>query len=150
MAEKEDQTPATPKVQVFERTMDTPEDQDALNRRLRKPGDPSDRSDNRNHSNGPYRKPRSHRIVGVALAVGVVTILACSLQFFLFHPMTATDEYIGPRMWLAGSWLLGGGVTLTFARPWVAALVAFFSPALTFGMAMLLYFMFIFLAPILS
>jgi hypothetical protein len=78
-------------------------------------------------------------IVGVALALAGAAILAFSLQFFLFHPMTATDEYIGQRMWIVGSWLLGGGVTLTIARPRVAALVGFFAPALTFGMAMVLY-----------
>jgi len=64
--------------------------------------------------------------------------------------MTATDELIGGRMWIVGSWLLGGGVTLTIARPWVAALVGFFSPAFTFAMALLLYFVLLLLAPILS
>jgi len=88
--------------------------------------------------------------VGVALALAGAAILAFSLQFFLFHPMTATDELIGGRMWIVGSWLLGGGVTLTIARPWVAALVGFFSPALTFAMALLLYFVLLLLAPILS
>jgi hypothetical protein len=113
-------------------------------------GNPSDRSGKTNHSNDRYRKPRIHRIVGVALAFAGAAILAFSLQFFLFHPMTATDEYIGRRMWIVGSWLLGGGVTLTIARPWVAALVGFFSPTLTFGMAVLLYFVLLLLAPILS
>jgi hypothetical protein len=88
--------------------------------------------------------------VGVALALGGAAILAFSAQFFLFHPMTATDEYIGWRMWIVGSWLLGGGATLTVARPWVAALVGFFAPALTFGMAMLLYLVLILLAPMFS
>jgi hypothetical protein len=89
-------------------------------------------------------------IVGIALALAGAAILAFSAQFFLFHPMTATDEYIGRRMWIVGSWLLGGGVTLTVARPWVAVLVGFFAPALTFGMAMLLYFVLILLSPMLS
>lgn len=113
-------------------------------------GKPRDRSDKTNHSNDRYRKPRTHRLVGVTLALAGAGILAFSLPFFLFHPMTATDEYIGTRLWIVGSWLLGGGVTLTIARPWIAALVGFFSPTLTFGIAMLLYFVLLFLAPILS
>ncbi len=113
-------------------------------------GNPSDRSDKTNHSNDQYRKPRIHVIVGIALALAGAAILAYSAQFFLFHPMTATDEYIGPRMWIVGSWLLGGGVTLTIARPWVAAFVGFFAPAFTFGMAMLLYFVLVLLSSILS
>lgn len=106
--------------------------------------------DTTTHSNDRRRQPRSHRVLGVALALVGAAILVISLQYFLFHPMTQTAEYIGSRMWLVGSWLLGGGVTLTFARPLVAALVAFFSPALTFVMAMLLYFAMIFLAPLFS
>ena len=113
-------------------------------------GNPSDRSNKTHYSNDQYRKPRIHVIVGVALALAGAGILAFSTQFFLFHPMTATDEYIGRRMWIVGSWLLGGGVTLTVARPWVAALVGFFAPALTFGMAMVLYFVLILLSPMLS
>lgn len=109
--------------------------------------DPNDRSDATNHSNDQYWKPRIHRIVGVALALAGAAILAFSLQFFLFHPMTAADEYIGLRMWIVGSWLLGGGVTLAMARPWVAVLVGFLSPVFTFGMAMLLYFLLLLLAP---
>ena len=111
---------------------------------------PSDRSDKTNHTNDQYRKPRIHVIGGIALALAGAAILAYSAQFFLFHPMTANDEYIGRRMWIVGSWLLGGGLTLTIGRPWVAALVGFFAPALTFGMAMLLYFVLIFLSPMLS
>src|SRR4051794_15451520 len=86
-------------------------------------GNPSDRSDKTNPLNGQYRKPRIHVIVGIALALAGAAILAINAQFFLFHPMTADDEYVGGRMWLVGSWLLGGGVTLTIARPWIAALV---------------------------
>jgi len=41
MAKKENQTPATAEVQVFELTMDNPEDQDELNRQLHKPGEPN-------------------------------------------------------------------------------------------------------------
>lgn len=85
--------------------------------------------------------------MGAALALGGAAILVYSLKYFLFGPMTASDERIGSRLWMVGSWLLGGGVTLTFARPWVAALVAFFSPALTFGMAMLLYILLALLGP---
>ena len=40
MAERENKTAGTPGVQVFELTMDNPEDQDDLNRRLIKPGEP--------------------------------------------------------------------------------------------------------------
>lgn len=40
MAEHENQTAGMPGVQVFELTMDNPEDQDDLNRRLQKPGEP--------------------------------------------------------------------------------------------------------------
>ena len=39
MAEKENQTPGTAGVQVFELTMDNPEDQDELNRQLHKRGE---------------------------------------------------------------------------------------------------------------
>ena len=39
MSQKADQ-PSGAGVQVFELTMDNPEDQDELNRRLRKPGEP--------------------------------------------------------------------------------------------------------------
>ena len=88
--------------------------------------------------------------VGIALALAGATILASSAQYFLFHPMTATDEYIGSRMWIVGSWLLGGGFTLTVARPWVAALVGFFTPALTFMSAMVLYFVLVLLSLMLS
>ena len=42
MEKKENQTSGTEEVQVFELTMDNPEDQDELNRWLRKPGE-SDR-----------------------------------------------------------------------------------------------------------
>ena len=41
MAKKENQSPDTVGVQVFELTMDNPEDQDELNRQLHKPGEPS-------------------------------------------------------------------------------------------------------------
>jgi hypothetical protein len=84
---------------------------------------PIDLSDKTNHSKDQYRKPRIHVIVSIAFALAGAAILAFSAQFFLFHPMTATDEYIGRRMWIVGSWLLGGGVALTVARPWVAALL---------------------------
>ena len=40
MAKKEKQTAGTAGVQVFELTMDNPENQDDLNRQLRKPGEP--------------------------------------------------------------------------------------------------------------
>jgi hypothetical protein len=125
-------------------------DPDSLSLSGASTGNPSDRSDKTNHSNDQYRKPRIHRIVGVALALAGAAILAFSLQFFLFHPMTATDEYIGTRMWIVGSWLLGGGITLTIARPWVAGLVGFFAPGLTFGMAMFLYLVLSILSAILS
>ncbi|MDA0283045.1 MAG: hypothetical protein O3B86_06785, partial [Planctomycetota bacterium] len=70
--------------------------------------------------------------------------------YFLFHPMTDTDEYIGTRLWIVGSWLLGGGIALTIARPWVAVLVGFFSPSLTLTMALFLYLALAILFPILS
>jgi hypothetical protein len=41
MRAKANQTSGAEGVQVFELTMDNPEDQDELNRRLRKPGDPN-------------------------------------------------------------------------------------------------------------
>jgi hypothetical protein len=41
MARKAEQTSGDGGVQVFELTMDNPEDQDELNRRLRKPGEPA-------------------------------------------------------------------------------------------------------------
>lgn len=110
-------------------------------------GLPSRRSNITHRSNYQNPKPRIRVIGGVALALGGGAILAYSTQYFLFHPMTATDEYIGLRMWIVGSWLLGAGFTLTIARPWVAALVGFFAPALTFGIAMLLYFVLLLLAP---
>lgn len=110
----------------------------------------SDRRDRADQPNERKRKPRSHVIVGVGVALAGAVMLAYSLRFFLFRPMTATDEFIGPRMWIVGSWLLGGGITFAFARPWVAVLVGFFSPALTFGIGMLLYFALILLAPMLS
>ena len=102
-------------------------------------GNPSDRSDTTNDSNDQYRKPRIHVIGGIGLALVGAAILAFAARCFLFHPPTDTDEYIGTRMWIVGSWLLGGGITLTIARPWVAALVGFFAPALTFGLAVFLY-----------
>lgn len=40
MRKEEDKPSDCPGVQVFELTMDNPEDQDELNRRLRKPGEP--------------------------------------------------------------------------------------------------------------
>jgi hypothetical protein len=40
MSEKADQPSSAGDVQVFELTMDNPEDQEELNRRLRKPGEP--------------------------------------------------------------------------------------------------------------
>lgn len=112
--------------------------------------DSSDRFDKTNSSNHQYRKPRLQRIGGIGLALVGAAILVYSLQFFLFHPMTARDEYIGSRLWVVGSWLLGGGVTLSIARPWVAVLVGFFAPAFTFAIAMLLFFVLIFLSPMFS
>ena len=44
MAKKENQTSDTAGVQVFELTMDNPEDQDELNRQLHKPGEPNNDS----------------------------------------------------------------------------------------------------------
>ena len=41
MLKKESQTPGGAEVQVFELTMDNPEDQDELNRQLHKPGEPN-------------------------------------------------------------------------------------------------------------
>ena len=113
-------------------------------------GNASDRPDKTDHSNDEYRKPRIHVIGGIGLALAGAAILAFGARFFLFHPMTDTDEYIGWRMWIVGSWLLGGGITLTIARPWVAALVGFFAPGLTFGMAMFLYLALMILSAILS
>jgi hypothetical protein len=40
MGKQDDQASGAPGGQVFELTMDNPEDQDELNRRLRKPGEP--------------------------------------------------------------------------------------------------------------
>jgi len=40
MAKKGNQSSGAGRVQVFELTMDNPEDQDELNRQLRKPGEP--------------------------------------------------------------------------------------------------------------
>jgi hypothetical protein len=40
MKKKADQTSGAEEFQVFELTMDNPEDQDELNRQLRKPGEP--------------------------------------------------------------------------------------------------------------
>lgn len=42
MGKKEKQTSGAAGVQVFELTMDNSEDQDELNRKLHKPGDPKD------------------------------------------------------------------------------------------------------------
>ena len=39
MGEEENHPPGAEGIQVFELTMDNPEDQDELNRRLRKPGE---------------------------------------------------------------------------------------------------------------
>ena len=44
MAKKENQSPNTAGVQVFELTMDNPEDQDKLNRQFHKPGEPNNNS----------------------------------------------------------------------------------------------------------
>jgi hypothetical protein len=41
MGEKANQTSGVSRIQVFELTMDNYEDQDELNRRLQKPGEPS-------------------------------------------------------------------------------------------------------------
>jgi hypothetical protein len=41
MEKKDNETSGTGQVQVFELTMDNPEDQDELNRQLRKPGEPN-------------------------------------------------------------------------------------------------------------
>jgi hypothetical protein len=41
MSQNANQPSSTGGVQVFELTMDNPEDQDELNRRLRKPGEPA-------------------------------------------------------------------------------------------------------------
>ncbi len=41
MSQNANQPSSTGGVQVFERTMDNPEGQDELNRRLRKPGEPA-------------------------------------------------------------------------------------------------------------
>ena len=41
MAKKAEQKSGAGSIQVFELTMDNPEDQDELNRRLRKPGEPA-------------------------------------------------------------------------------------------------------------
>ena len=41
MGKKEKPTPGAAGVQVFELTMDNPEDQDELNRELHKPGEPN-------------------------------------------------------------------------------------------------------------
>jgi hypothetical protein len=49
MAKEENQTSDAEGIQVFELTMDNPEDQDELNRRLRKPGEP-DRNPPTNNS----------------------------------------------------------------------------------------------------
>jgi hypothetical protein len=100
---------------------------------------PGDRADKLNDSHGRYRRPRIHVIGGIGLALAGAAILAYGAQCFLFHPPTESDGYIGSRMWIIGIWLLGGGITLTFARPWVAALVGFFTPGLTFAMAVFLY-----------
>jgi hypothetical protein len=89
-------------------------------------------------------------IGGIGLALAGAAILAFSTRYFLFHPMTATDEFIGWRMWIVGSWLLGGGIALTFARPWVAVLVGFFAPGLTIGMAVFLFLALSILSAILS
>jgi len=43
MSKKPDQKSGAAAVQVFELTMDNPEDQDELHRRLRKPGEPDRR-----------------------------------------------------------------------------------------------------------
>ena len=40
MGKEDNHTPDAAEVQVFELTMDNPEDQDELNRRLQKPGEP--------------------------------------------------------------------------------------------------------------
>ena len=42
MAKTENQTAGTAEIQVFELTMDNPEDQGELNRHLHKPGEPND------------------------------------------------------------------------------------------------------------
>ena len=42
MGKKDDQTSGASGVQVFELTMDNPEDQDELNRRFHKPGEAAD------------------------------------------------------------------------------------------------------------
>jgi hypothetical protein len=103
-----------------------------------------------NPATARYRKPRIHIIAGIVSALAGAAILVYGAQYFLFHPPTPTDEFVGGRMWVAGSWLLGGGVTLTFARPWVAALVGFFSPAFTFALAMVLYVVLIVLSAVIS
>jgi hypothetical protein len=52
MGKKASQTSDAGGVQVFELTMDNPEDQDELNRRFRKPGEPN---------RGPLLKPTCRR-----------------------------------------------------------------------------------------
>jgi hypothetical protein len=58
MRKEEDQTPDAAGIQVFELTMDSPEDQDELNRRLRKPGE-AERNSCTNSSAQGESKPES-------------------------------------------------------------------------------------------
>jgi hypothetical protein len=48
MSQNANQPSSTGEVQVFEVTMDNPEDQDELNRRLRKPGEPDSSASRKN------------------------------------------------------------------------------------------------------
>jgi hypothetical protein len=58
MRKEEDHTPDAAGIQVFELTMDNPEDQDELNRRLRKPGE-AERNSSTNSSAQGESKPES-------------------------------------------------------------------------------------------
>jgi len=62
MDKKDNKTSGAGEVQVFELTMDNPEDQDELNRRLRKPGEPTvELRTNQAEPNAVADRPRDER-----------------------------------------------------------------------------------------
>lgn len=97
------------------------------------------------------RKTPNRPIIGATMAaVGLMILMLGSYYMMFKNPRSNVEDLFGLAMWILGSSLLGGGITLMFARGWIAFLIAFLSPGVTFGILVALYWGFFILNAILA
>ncbi|PHR94540.1 MAG: hypothetical protein COA78_32110 [Blastopirellula sp.] len=90
-------------------------------------------------SEANHQEEKWQVFTGLVMAfIGLATIAIGS--FFVFkNPMSNEENALGLMLWVIGSWLLGGGISLTAMRPLFACIIGFLTPGVAYWMFVFFY-----------